>query len=137
MQPGGVIAGPGLEFDADAVPGTVTFTARLADDASDKPITGPHVVVFAIFDADVDGTSLWNETHDLTLAADGLVFVALGETKALDAHLFDGHARWLQVSVDGNVMDPRIAIDSVPYALRATAASDADSVGGVSLTGLQ
>ena len=120
------------------VPTTITFTARLLDDKSDAPISGAHVVVFALFDAETAGTSVWNETHDVTLdAGDGLVFLALGETTALDQKIFDGKPRFLQVSVDGNVMEPRIAIDSVPYAVRATAATTADSVGGVGLTGLQ
>jgi hypothetical protein len=117
-------------------PTMVTFTARLVDDQTEKPITGDHVIVFALFDADVDGHSVWTETHDVSID-DGLVFLELGDTTALDKHVFDGGSRWLQVSVDGNVMDPRIAIDSVPYAVRAAAASDADTIGGVPLADLQ
>ena len=37
----------------------------------------------------------------------------------LDGSVFDGRHLWLQVSLDGKVMEPRIALASVPYAVRA------------------
>jgi len=115
---------------ATDVPGTLAFTARLVDDKSADALTGSHNVIFSLFDADSAGHSVWTETHAVTVEDDGLVYVELGDTTALDGHVFDGSDRWLEISVDGNVMAPRIALDSVPYAVRSTAASNADAVGG-------
>ena len=115
---------------ATDVPSTLSFTARLVDDKSDAALTGTHSVVFSMFDAETAGHQVWTETHQVDVAPDGLVFVTLGDTTALDGHVFDGTDRWVEISVDGTTMDPRIVIDSVPYAVRSTAASNADAVGG-------
>ncbi len=122
---------------ATEVPGTLSFTARLVDDKSDAPSSGTHSVVFALFDAESAGHSVWNETHSVTVADDGLMFVELGDTTTLDSHVLDGSDRWLEITVDGNVMAPRIVLDSVPYAVRSTAASNADAVGGKTVDQLE
>ena len=90
--------------------------------------------MFALFDADADGNSVWNESHQVT-PEDGMVYVELGSQTALDTKVFDGKQLWLQVSVDGNTMEPRIPLASVPYAVRAAAATkaeDSDKIGGLS-----
>ena len=122
---------------ATDVPGTLSFTARLVDDKSSAALAGPHKVVFTMFDADTAGHQVWTESHDVTVEDDGMVFVELGDTTALDGHVFDGTDRWIEISVDGNTMDPRIVIDSVPYAVRSTAASNADAVGGKTVDQLE
>jgi hypothetical protein len=132
-----VVAITGGPVHATEVPGTLSFTARLVDDKSDAPVAGAHSVVFALFDAEAAGHSVWNETHSVTIAEDGLVFVELGDTTALDSRVFDGTDRWLEITVDGNVMSPRIVLDSVPYAVRSTAAANADAVGGKTVDQLQ
>jgi hypothetical protein len=128
---------PSTPAFAGDVPGTLSFTARLVDDKSAEPVTGTHSVVFALFDADVAGTSVWTETKQITLEDDGLVFVELGESSTLDSHVFDGSDRYLEITVDGKPMQPRIALDSVPYAVRSTAAANADAVGGKTVDQLQ
>ncbi len=122
---------------ATDVPGTVAFTARLVDDKSAEAKTGTHTVLFTLFDAEDAGHSVWTETHSVAIADDGLVFVELGETTPLDGHVFDGTDRFLEISVDGSTMSPRIALDSVPYAVRSTAAANADAVGGMTVDQLQ
>ena len=52
-----------------------------------------------------------------------------GDSTALDGHVFDGSDRWIEISVDGNTLDPRISRDKVPYAVRSTAATNATAVG--------
>jgi hypothetical protein len=118
------------------VPTTVTFTARLVDEKSNAALTGSHSIAFSLFDADVDGRSVWTETHDVS-PQEGLVYVELGSTSPLDGTVFTGRKLWLQVSLDGTIMDPRIALDSVPYSIRASSAGNADAVGGIPASGLQ
>src|SRR5262249_8267624 len=49
----------------------------------------------------------------------------------------NGRRLFLQVTLDGAVMEPRISLESVPYAIRATGAENADAVGGVGVQDLQ
>lgn len=124
---------------AATVPATITFAARVVDEKSEEPIKGEHVATFALFDADVDGNSVWNESHQV-MPEDGMVYVELGSQNPLDTKVFDGKQLWLQVSVDGNTMEPRIPLASVPYAVRAAAATkaeDSEKIGGLGLDGLQ
>ncbi|MEO8703956.1 MAG: hypothetical protein ABI867_28155 [Kofleriaceae bacterium] len=118
------------------VPGTISFSARLVDDESGKVLTGTHHVEFALFDAATAGTSVWNEGRDLEVD-DGLVFVELGEVKPLDLAAFDGRKLFLEVTVDAIAMEPRVALSSVPYALRSAVASDAEKLNGLTADELQ
>jgi hypothetical protein len=116
-----------------AVPSTLGFTARLVDDKTDKALTGTHHITFELFDAETAGRSVWQEGRDVTVDA-GLLFTDIGETKPLDATVFDGRKLWLEVKLDDATMEPRIAMDSVPYAIHA---GDADTLGGMATDDLQ
>src|SRR5688572_9827218 len=122
---------------AAAVPTTVSFTARLVNEETGEVLSGSHRVKFELFDAAAGGSSVWFEGRMFDLEEDGLLFAELGETKALDSAIFDGKQLWLEVTLDEKVMEPRIALASVPYAIRAQAASEAEKVGGKSVTDLQ
>lgn len=110
---------------AQGVPGSVTFTARLVDNGT--PVTGNHSFSFALYDVETGGTALWNEDQAGIPVNDGLVFVELGALTPLDAAVLDGGKLFLEVAVDGVTMSPRVAILSVPYAIRAGAAASADT----------
>jgi hypothetical protein len=99
-----------------AVPTTVGFTARIADNG--HPVVGTHSVTFKLFDAATEGNLVWEETKDVAVN-DGVATAALGDITALDSSVFDGTQRFLEVTFGGAVMSPRIAIHSVPYAVRA------------------
>ena len=122
---------------AASVPTKVSFTARLVNEETGEIVTGAHQVKFELFDAETGGASVWFEGRQFEIDENGLLFAELGESKALDATIFDGRALWLEVTLDEQVMSPRIALDSVPYAIRAQAAADADKVGGKSADDLQ
>lgn len=127
---GGLLA---TSVAAAGVPSTLGFSARLVDDKSGDPVTGSHHIAFELFDAQTGGTSVWQEGRDITLE-DGVLFTDLGENKPLDAGVFDGKKLWLEIKLDDVTMDPRVAIDSVPYAIHAAAA---DTVGGMTPEDLQ
>ncbi len=107
-----------------AVPTTLSFTARLVDEKSGDAVTGTHHISFELFDKDLGGASVWKEARDVAIDDDGVLFTNVGETKALDATVFDGRKLFLEVKLDDVAMDPRISIDAVPYAIHA-ASSDA------------
>jgi hypothetical protein len=119
------------------VPATVSFTARLVDEKSGKVVSGGHMLEFELFDAETGGSAVWNETHDVTPEKDGMVYIDLGTTTPLDSTVLNGKKLFLQVTLDGTAMDPRISLDSVPYAIRASTANNADAVGGVAPNDLQ
>jgi len=114
---------------AAAVPTIVSFTARLSD-ADGTPVNGQRRVVLSLYDSPApgSGTRAWTETHEGATFEDGLVYLALGDTVPLDATVFDGRRLFLEVQVGDVVMAPRLAISSVPYAVRAAVAATAESV---------
>lgn len=115
------------------VPSTVSFSARLVEEDTGKAIDGMHRISFALFTAETGGTSVWDEGREV-MVDDGVLFTGLGENRPLDATVFDGRALWLEVKLDDVVMEPRVAIESVPYAIRAGAA---DKVGNVDASQIQ
>lgn len=115
------------------VPSTVSFSARLIEEDTGKAVDGMRRISFALFTAETGGTSVWDEGREVMID-EGVLFTALGENRALDASVFDGRSLWLEVKLDDVVMEPRVAIESVPYAIRAGAA---DKIGDVDASQIQ
>ena len=109
------------------VPSTLSFSARLVDDKKGDAVTGAHHLKFELFDKDAGGASVWKEEHD-EMIDDGVLLTELGGTKPLDGSVFDGRKLYLEITLDTTVMDPRVAIDAVPYAIHA---ANADAIGGM------
>ncbi len=109
-----------LAGSAAAVPTSTTVTLRVSDGTG--PIDGTVNLDFSLFDAATGGAALWTESHGGASASDGLVYLDLGSLTPLDDTVFTGAARYLEVKVNGAVQSPRLAIGSVPYAVRAAAA---------------
>ncbi len=109
------VAGP-----AAAAPQSISFTGNLSDEAG--PVAGSVNITARVFDG--NNQKLWEERHDGVQPKDGLVFLELGsvdrENNALDTTVFDGGARFLEIEVDGDVLSPRLALLSVPYATHAS-----------------
>ena len=120
---------------AQGVPGTLSFSARLQADGA--PSNESHDLVFKIFDAAEGGAPLWSETAPDTEVEGGVVSRLLGATTPMTPAVFDGGARWLEISVDGTILEPRLAIASVPYAMRAGVASRVDGQLGASASVLE
>ena len=116
-----------------AVPTTIGFTAHLVDENSGDAVSGPHRIAFALYDREAGGTAVWQEAREVVVD-EGALYTDLGSTEALDASVFDGKKLWLEVKLDDVTMEPRIAIDSVPYAVRAGVA---DTVGDLAADDVQ
>ncbi|HHS50894.1 MAG TPA: hypothetical protein ENN07_07255, partial [candidate division Zixibacteria bacterium] len=83
---------------------------------------------FRLFSAPTGGAALWTEIHDGAneVAVDkGLFDVALGAITPINLP-FDANY-FLEITVDGNILLPRIPLTTSPYAFRARIA---DSVAG-------
>lgn len=110
------------------VPQDTTFTGRLVDNLGD-PLAGPVSLELRVFDADAGGTQLYSEQHlGVALDATGGFSVQLGlgtgPSGTFDADLFSDPNRWLEVVVGVEVLAPRQAIGSVPWALIAQQANE-------------
>ncbi|MBL9015501.1 MAG: hypothetical protein JNL83_15055 [Myxococcales bacterium] len=112
---------------AAAVPTTLSFSARLADDESGKPVSGPHRLSFALYSQEAGGNAVWTEARDVEIDEDGVVYTDLGSVTAFGVNVFDGKKLWLEVKVDDVAMEPRVAISSVPYAMQA---GNSEALGG-------
>jgi hypothetical protein len=99
------------------VPSTLTFTARINDGST--ALGGAHNFVFRLFDAETAGTERWAETHTNIDVEQGLVTVALGSHSPLTPAVLTGEPLWIEVTLDGATMAPRLPLRSVPYASRA------------------
>ncbi len=109
-----------------AVPMEFSHQGRLFDGLG-APLSGTHDLTFALYDSAAGTTSLWSEAHTGTELSDGYFSVTLGAVNTLDADDFDGSTLWLGIGIDSGAEIPtRIALVSVPYAVRAGNADRAD-----------
>lgn len=112
-----------------AVPGTVAFSARIADGG--RPVTGSQSFTFKLWTVETGGTAgvedVWTEGPRGITVSDGVVSTALGDpangAPAL-APFFTGADLFLEVTM-GSTVFPRFKIQSVPYAMRAGVADSA------------
>lgn len=112
------------------VPRLIRYGGTLRN-AEGQPRTGVAGVTFAIYRDQEGGAPLWSEIQNVQLDASGRFNVLLGAMSAegVDLTLFaTAEARWLSVEVDGEPVQPRQMLVSVPYSLKA---GDADRLGGL------
>jgi hypothetical protein len=111
---------------SQSVPGLVSFTARLFDEG--EPVDGEHTFIFRLYDAETGGSVVWNELQPNVAVDDGMVYLALGAVTPLDATVLAGAPRWLEVTVDAVALEPRLPLQSAPYAIRAGTAVRAEGL---------
>lgn len=91
-----------------------------ATDAGGAALDGSYTMTFAIYDSSVDGTKVWEETHNNVAVNSGYFGVMLGsQGTPLTPSVFEGSSRYLQVTIGGDPPLPRQRIGSAPYALQA------------------
>lgn len=112
-----------------AVPSTVAYRGTLYD-ADGTPVEGTFPVTFSVFDAADGGDALWEEAQTIAVL-DGRFSVELGATASVDQQLFAAPSRWLEITVDGETLSPRVAITSAPSALVCE-----DAVGDINPTSI-
>jgi len=113
----------------EVVPPMVQFGGVLTD-TNGKTLTGTIGVTFSLYKDSQGGAPLWLETQNVRADKSGHYSVMLGaaSSQGLPAALFaSGEARWLGVQAQGQAEQPRVALMSVPYALKAL---DAETIGG-------
>lgn len=105
-------------------PQRFNYQARLTD-PSGIPLTGTHSCTFSIYSAPTGGTLLFTETASLSIS-DGVANHPVGSVQPLPLAIFSGASTlYLQVSVNGNPVLPRVAVESAPFAIHARSATTA------------
>ena len=102
---------------------TINYQGRLADSGG-TPIDDTLAMQFSLHDSDVDGAMLWGtETHATVPVSEGLFSVALGSqtTGGIPTSVLSGDV-WLEITVDGETLNPREQLRAVPYAMQASVA---------------
>ena len=108
------------------VPTTIWFQGYLADSATGEPVNATYNVQASIYDSAVLGTQLWGpETHTSVTITEGWFNIELGSViGGLPA--FDDPPYYLELSVNGETLVPRLRLASVPTAFQASAADQSD-----------
>lgn len=112
------------------VPRLIKFSG-VAKDESGKPIAGTVGVTFLLYQSQQDGAPLWMETQNVLADSSGHYTAMLGATSAngLPLALFSSaEVHWISTQIAGKPEQPRTALLSVPYALKA---ADAETLGGL------
>jgi alpha-tubulin suppressor-like RCC1 family protein len=107
---------------AQSPPSEFNYQGRLTDLAG-APITGTVSMTFQLYDTDVGGAPLWEETQALVSVDEGIFTVLLGSVEPFDAWGIEfSQQYWLAIEVAGDPMGERMPVVPVPtahYAINA------------------
>lgn len=115
-----------LGFTALAQANQVSYQGILTNAGGDSLLSGTFDFSFSVFSTETGGTARWTEAHDDTEVENGVYSVLLGGTTALPDSI--GATNWLQITVEGTVLTPRLPITADFRAIEARHAENADSV---------
>ena len=114
-----------------AVPDVFTYAGSLR--RGDVPADGTFSVVVSLFGGTQGGTPLFTQADASFPVTAGELIIDLGADPAnpLGEDVLDRDALFLEITVDGEELSPRVPLTSVPFARRASTAEAADNVGGL------
>jgi len=110
-----------------AVPMLINYQGELRSPTTGEPVPdGSYNMVFRIYDVVSGGVPLWQGTHsevnsNPVLVRDGMFSVILGSGPGvlMDASIFNGPDRWLEIQVGAETLSPRQRITSAAYSIVA------------------
>ena len=125
-----------LPAAAQTIPQSIKIQGYLSDQSGGPavPANGSYTMGFAIFDALTDGTSLATAGPMAVTVTNGVYEASISAS----ASVFSGSPRYLEITVNGEVLSPRLQFDSTPFAFRSEISVTAESVapGSVGAAGL-
>ena len=106
-----------------AEPPFVTPYQGYLQDASGQVVTGNVDISAAIWDAPVAGARLYHESHPAVSLDQGIFNLSIGSGTVLEGEFapstFEGSARYLELTIGGEILSPRRPFGAAPYALAA------------------
>src|SRR3989338_6853000 len=104
-----------------SVPRTIHYQGKLTE-PDGTPLTGDYTVTLRFYDAATEGTELWEEQHQLSLASDdnGVFSLTLGSLSPFSTEMTFNDPLWLSIAVDeGEEFSPRQPLAAASYAINA------------------
>lgn len=112
------------------VPQLINYQGMITDNEG-KFLTGNHSIQFKIYESEAGDAFLWSETQSVEVH-NGLFSVLLGSITPVPFSLFDGHDKYLALTVDDDKeMEPRKRLVSVGYSFHAYNADKLDGLDAV------
>ena len=103
------------------VPNVISYQGILTDN-NGIPLNGDQILTFTLYDAETNGTQLWQEIQVVPVT-DGSFHVNLGDVTALNLSFEIPY--WLSLKVgSGTELSPRIQLTSNAYSFMAHTVSD-------------
>lgn len=106
------------------VPSTLAYGGFLTDSAG-TPYEGRVDVIAELWSGQREGTLLWGETHDGVRVSNGWFGLDLGSEEELDIDWTATNAIYLQLTINGEPIEPRQRVQSVVFAQVAENATGA------------
>jgi len=94
----------------------ISYQGRVSRPDGTPVADGTYQMSFALYETPMGGGAVWSETQ-MILVQNGAFSALLGQAVAFDPTLWDGTPYWLETWVEGQVLSPRLAIASTPYAI--------------------
>ena len=103
---------------------TIWFQGFVVDAGTGEPTNATYTVTARMYDAEFGGASVWGpESHLATVIVDGWFNIELGVViGGLPA--FDAPPYYLQLTIDGETLSPRLKLASVPSAFQSLGADN-------------
>lgn len=105
------------------VPATIGYSGTLADEAG--VFTGTVDIDLNLFNE--DGAWLWGEAHPDTVVEDGAFWLSIGSHMSLPEQWNDSES-FLEFTINEQILEPRIALEAVPFARIAESSVNPDGV---------
>lgn len=106
-------------------PGLMNYQGYLTNPGGD-PLSGDYEMTFTIYDAATNGDVVWSEPHTyLITVTEGVFDTVLGYYNAITDDVFDDDERWLEITVNGEVIEDRTRLVNAPYAFRVNTVNGA------------
>jgi hypothetical protein len=100
---------------AQQIPQLMYYQGNLAD-ASGTSLNGTVNMSFCIWDNSISGNKLWEESHNDVPLKSGNFALILGSQTIIPINVFSTKLLYLEVSVSGETLTPRLQVSSVPFA---------------------
>jgi hypothetical protein len=106
------------------VPKLINYQGKLTN-PSGVAVDGTATITFRFYSLPTGGTIMWSENHPAVDVNRGLFDVILGSVTPFSDTLRFNRPYYLELVVDGEVMNPRQSFSSVPYSMRSVYADSA------------
>ena len=120
--------------DTLSVPGEINYQGRLLN-SSGQPVTTAVNITFTMWGSETGGDQLgenWSDTDSVTPDSNGNYSTGIGDdgSNGIPETIFDSDVIWLNINIDGEDLAPRVRLLTVPYAVKAGSAGEADRIRG-------